>query len=247
MSRTDSVFITISVLLHMLMFSLLPLGRSALSGTPKLTILAVETIPGGTPLGLGSGAPGQAHRITDKPANLKPNPLSGALKLKTSDLPAPLQPVKKKGGQAPQVSHAPSYAEVAGRDRAAMPKIGVNARGEREGDLSEGGLGDGRKAGTATGDPTITGEIGSWGYRPVDWGFPAQLPEEGKLVITLVVGANGLVRSAILKTASGHPEIDEIAISKARSMVFDPPPSNGDQEDRRGEITFNFSFQSGKE
>jgi TonB family protein len=247
MNRNDTLFFPLSVMMHGVFFLILAASQTVHFGTPKVTILTVETVAGLTPLGSGSGAPGQAHRITDQQANLHPSPMSGALKMKSSDLPEPA-PVKKiKGKQAPKVSHAPSFAEVAKRELAGEPKIGQRVRSDREGELSEGGMGDSRKAGTATGDPNISGEIGGRGYHPVDWGFPRQLPEESLLVIDLVVGSNGLVKNAILKRASGHPEIDQLAISKARSMVFDPLPTGADQVDMQGELTFSFSFQPGKE
>lgn len=243
MTRTDSIFFPMSVLLHLVVLSLLALNRMPYTGAPKVTILAVETVPGGTPLGSGSGAPGQAHRITDTPANLKPNPLSGAMKLKTADLPAPQKPVGKKGKITPKISAAQSFAEAAKKDMAARPKIGVEGRSDRGDELSEGGMGDSRKAGTATGDPTITGELGSRGYRPVDWGTLPQLPEESELIITYVVDANGVVKAVKLKRSSGFPEIDQQYISKAKTVVFDPLSGNEEQRDVEGDQKFSYQFR----
>jgi TonB family protein len=129
------------------------------------------------------------------------------------------------------------------KERAALP-IGLDPHAARGGEEpSEGGLGDNRQAGTAEGSPNISGPIGSRGYRYVDWGFPSSLPEESTLVITIVVGPNGLVKSAQLTRASGYPEIDQNAIAKAKSMVFDPLPSNVDQVDVQGSLTFNFQYK----
>jgi TonB family protein len=203
-------------------------------------ILAVETIAGQVPLGSGSGASGEGKVITDTPAN----PFPGAAEPSALRSAVPPVPVKKAVGQKTKVKvmQAPSQAELE-RERAAMP-IGLNPRAVRHGEEpSEGGLGDNRKAGTADGSPSITGAIGSRGYQYVDWGFPSSLPEESTLVITIVVAPSGLVKSAQLTRASGYPEIDQNAISKAKSMVFDPLPSNSDQVDMQGALTFNFQYK----
>lgn len=235
----DSPFIAVSLCLHAIL--LLVLMKASHMAPPNQTvILAVETIAGQVPLGSGSGASGEGRVITNTPAN----PFPGAAD--PSPLRSAVPPVAKDKAAGTKtklkVLQAPSRSDL-DRERAAMP-IGLNPRAVRHGEEpSEGGLGDNRQAGTADGSPSISGPIGSRGYQYVDWGFPSSLPEESTLEITIVVAPNGLVKSALLKRASGYPEIDQNAISKAKSMVFDALPSNVDQVDMQGGLTFNFQYK----
>lgn len=242
MNRKDSLFLLASVALHaLLLWGLANVRGSAPLAPPKVAILTVDTVAGVTPKGEGAGAPGEQRQITNTPPN--PQPVPGSFKLDPRDLPKRNLALKKKAvKQKVKVRQAPSLADLA-REHAAMP-IGVNPREGRDGDeLSEGGMGEGRSAGAPGGQPEISGPIGGRGYRPMDWGFPRQLPEESALKLVIVVAPNGLVKSARLLQASGYSDIDQNAVTRAKSMVFDALPAGVEQVDMEGVLTFSFQYQ----
>jgi TonB family protein len=103
-------------------------------------------------------------------------------------------------------------------------------------------MGEGREAGAPGGQPEVSGPIGGRGFRAVDWGFPRQLPEESTLKIVIVVAPNGTVNSARLLQTSGYADIDQVAITRAKSMIFDPLPAGASQVDMEGTLTFNFQY-----
>jgi TonB family protein len=234
--KRDSPFIAVSVGLHALLLTL----AFTISPKPRLlksVILSVETIPGQIPLGSGSGAEGNSRQITNTP----PNPAVGPVgKDKQPKLADATSAAGRKSNI--KVNRAPSKEDLE-KIRSKFP-IGVKPSRSGSDEPSEGGNGgDNRPAGTATGSPSISGPIGTRGYQYVDWGFPKDLPEESTLVLTIVVSPNGLVKSAQLTRNSGFPEIDQNAISKAKSMVFDPLPSNAEQVDMQGTLTFTFQYR----
>jgi TonB family protein len=238
--RSNSLFFMMSLLLHaLLVLALVKYRGPALSAPPKVAILTVETVSGVTPKGEGAGASGEKREITNAPPN--PQPVPGSFKLQPHELPKkPLQ--KQLSKKQPKVRQAPSLAQLA-KDHALMP-IGLNPRDARQGDeLSEGGMGDGKAAGSAGGQPEISGPIGGRGYRAIDWGFPKQLPEETTLKLVIVVAPNGLVKNAKLLQSSGYAEIDQNAVTRAKSITFDSLPAGVEQVDTEGTLTFNFQFQ----
>ncbi len=234
----DPFFLGVSALAHALLLLVAAglLWRGA--ALPQAAILTVETIQGPIPQGRGSGAPGAAKRMAASPPS-QPSPLARSLDTAQGQLRIAPKPEPRR--HPPHVNPAPSLDQLR-KEEASMP-IGLKPQQANPDQLSQGGLGDAEQPGSQQGAPQITGAIGSRGYRAVDWGFPKDLPEEATLVITITVAPGGLVRNVQLTQASGYPQIDQIAIEKAKSMVFDPLPADAPQVDMQGQLTFNFQYK----
>jgi TonB family protein len=237
-SLKDTLFLALSLGLHALLL-LLTFGMARFAPPPQVAILSVETVSGVTPRGEGSGAPGEKKAITNAPTN--PQPVPGSFKLNPDDMPRQ-KPAKKAASKSKvKVRQAPSLDQLA-KEHAQMP-IGLEPRSDHDSeDLSEGGMGEGRQAGAPGGQPEVSGPIGGRGFRPIDWGFPHQLPEESALRLGITVAPNGLVKSARLLQASGYADIDQVAVSRAKDLIFDPLPAGSEQVDTEGILTFNFQF-----
>lgn len=206
-------------------------------------IFSVETVSGLTPRGEGSGAEGAADRIRNVPAN--PNPLAGGLRLTASDAPVPAPAPRPAAKPAPATAPAPAAPpslDDLQRRYEALP-IGVRPRGERAGEEpSEGGMGNARVAGTENGIIGLDGAIAGRGYRIGDYSFGRPLPEESEVALLVTVSPRGEVLEARIKATSGHPELDQHALSKAREIVFDPVPPTGLQEPVVGTVIFRFEY-----
>src|ERR1035437_92629 len=116
--KNDIPFTGAALALHALLllgaWVSLPQGQEL----PKSIILAVETVPGaGTPLGMGSGAKGDAKVITDKLAS--PQPIASSLKLDSSDLPEKKSVPKAKQAKI-KIRPAPSAADLE-KEHSALP------------------------------------------------------------------------------------------------------------------------------
>jgi TonB family protein len=237
-SLKDTLFLAISLGLHALLL-LLTFGMAHPAAPPQVAILSVETVSGATPRGEGSGAPGEKKAITDAPAN--PQPVPGSFKLNPAEMPRQKQAKKAASRSKVKVRQAPSLDQLA-QEHAQMP-IGLQPRSDHDSeDLSEGGMGEGRQAGAPGGQPQVSGPIGGRGFRPIDWNFPHQLPEESTLRLAITVAPNGLVKSARLLQASGYADIDQNAVSRAKDLIFDPLPAGSEQVDTEGILSFNFQF-----
>jgi TonB family protein len=237
MSPKDTLFLGLSLGLHGLLL-LLTFGMAHPAAPPQVAILSVETVSGVTPRGEGSGAPGEKRAITNAPPN--PQPVPGSFKLDPNELPRQ-KPAAKAVKAKVKVRQAPSLDQLA-KEHAQMP-IGLQPGSDRDsGELSEGGMGEGRQAGAPGGQPEVSGPIGGRGFRPIDWSFPHQLPEESTLRLAITVAPNGLVKSARLLQASGYADIDQNAVSRAKDLIFDPLPAGSAQVDTEGILTFNFQY-----
>jgi TonB family protein len=91
--------------------------------------------------------------------------------------------------------------------------------------------------------PTITGEIATRKYKRIDWKFPKKLPEETELAIEIVVLPSGIIKSVKLLRTSGYPELDNMAISQARNLQFEPIPSSFEQRENVGILFFKFGAE----
>jgi TonB family protein len=91
--------------------------------------------------------------------------------------------------------------------------------------------------------PTITGEIATRKYKRIDWKFPKKLPEETELAIEIVVLPSGIIKSVKLLRTSGYPELDNMAISQARNLQFEPIPSGFEQRENVGILFFKFGAE----
>ena len=224
---------------------LLLLGRAAMQAPPKTTVIfTVETVAGIRPLGQGSGAPGDAARVSNTPAN--PNPLAGGLRLNVDDLPPKLKAPKPANPKAsPKDLKAaqlpPSRGEL--EQRYQQLKIGVDPKDLRSSpELSEGGMGNARLAGAEGGLPGITGPIAGRGHTVPDFSYGKPLPEESEVVVWVNVNARGEVVSSGIKKTSGYPELDQHVLARAREIRFDPLPAGAAQDDQTGTIPFRFEF-----
>ena len=133
--------------LHALL--LLALLRVLSLPKPASTVIfTVETVSGLTPLGAGSGAPGEAPRVSNTPANA--NPLASGLRLNAADAPQLPKPeaarAKPRPKEARPIQLPPSQGDL--EKRYSDLKIGVDPKDLRLGlEPSEGGLGNRKMAG----------------------------------------------------------------------------------------------------
>jgi TonB family protein len=220
------------------------LGSNLVGPAPKTQVIfSVETVSGLTPRGDGSGAEGTASQISNVPAN--PNPLAGGLRLTAADAPVP--PPQPKAQPKPVASSAPVAAAPPSLDDLqqryeALP-IGVRPRDGRSGEEpSEGGMGNARTAGAEGGVLGLDGAIAGRGYRIGDYSFGRALPEESEVALLVTVSPRGEVLEARIKLTSGHPELDQHALTKAREIVFDPVPPTGLQDPVTGTVLFRFEY-----
>lgn len=229
----------ISIALHafLLIFVSVPIFKHEAKRTVLLT---VETVSGLTPLGEGTGVEGTRASLSDTPANA--NPLLGGVKLKMDEVAAPDQAVKAKSKPAPV---PPPSVQDLQKKYESMP-LGLKPRDGRESqELSEGGMGNARKAGSPDGLVGISGAIGGRRFAQPDLSYPGNLPEEAELQVTVLVSPQGEVIEARIEKSSGHPELNQFALGKAREFRFDPLPATEAQENKAGILYFKFQF-SGK-
>ena len=230
--------LALHALVLLLLFKVMSQPRPAAS-----VIFTVETVSGLTPLGAGSGAPGEAPQVSNSPAN--PNPLANGLRLNAADAPQLPQPEKAKTKPRPKearpVQLPPSSGELEKRYNGM--KIGVDPKDLRQGlELSEGGLGNRRMAGAEGGIPGMEGPIAGRGHTVPDFSYGKALPEESEVIVWVTVNARGEVVGAGIKKTSGYIELDNHVLTKAREIRFDPLPSVADQADQTGSIPFRFEF-----
>jgi periplasmic protein TonB len=117
------------------------------------------------------------------------------------------------------------------------------AKGKRTGGgVGQGGSGGGTGSGTGTGTgggaPVSVATIktpakvrGDYGYFSLGKDYPAeakQLGIEGAIKVRLVVDTNGKVTAAVLLNRLGHG-LDEIALTRARAIEFEPARDTNDQ------------------
>lgn len=95
----------------------------------------------------------------------------------------------------------------------------------------------------AGGQPTITGELATRKYKRIGWKFPKKLPEETELAIEIVVLPSGIIKSVKLLRTSGYPELDNMAVSQARNLQFEPIPSGFEQRENIGILFFKFGAE----
>lgn len=226
--------------------ALLALALLRLLSLPKpvsTVIFTVETVSGLTPLGAGSGAPGEAPRASNSPAN--PNPLAGGLRLNADDAPQLPKPeaaqAKPKPKDAKPIQLPPSQGDL--EKRYTDLKIGVDPKNLRLGlEPSEGGLGNKKMAGAEGGIPGMEGPIAGRGHTVPDFSYGKTLPEESEVIVLVTVNARGDVVGAGIKKTSGYLELDNHVLTKAREIRFDPLPSGMDQADQTGTIPFRFEY-----
>jgi protein TonB len=112
--------------------------------------------------------------------------------------------------------------------------------------VGRGGTGTGTGTGTGSGSgsdgppaPMSVATIktkakprGDYGYIDASRDYPPearQLGIEGVIKVKLVVGVDGLVKTAVLLTKLGHG-LDELAIARARTIQFDPARDTDDNQ-----------------
>jgi TonB family protein len=226
-----------SAILHALLlaFVSVPLFQ----GEAKRTVLlTVETVSGVTPLGEGTGVEGTHTGITDVPPNA--NPLLNGVKLKMDEIAAPT-----KADKPHKTSHAPNLPESIQdlqKKYESMP-LGLKPREGRDSqDLSEGGMGNSSKAGSPDGLVNTSGAIAGRRFAPPDLNYPGNLPEEAEVQVTVVVNAQGEVKTANIEKSSGYPDLNQFALTKSREFRFDPLAPGETQEDKTGILYFKFQY-----
>jgi TonB family protein len=236
MGRDEWIARGISTALHaaLLIFVSVPVFKHEAKRTVLLT---VETVSGLTPLGEGSGVEGTRAIITDVPANA--NPLAAGLKLKMDEVAAPASQAKPAAKPA---QARPQSVQDVQKKYESMP-LGLSPREGRESqELSEGGMGNARKAGSPDGLVGVGGAIGGRRFAAPDLSYPGNLPEEAELQVSVVVSPQGEVLEARVDKSSGYPELNQFALSKTREFRFDPLPAVETQENKNGILYFKFQF-----
>lgn len=237
-ARDEWIARGVSIALHALLFAFvtIPIFKPEAKRTVLLT---VETVVGVTPLGEGTGVEGTRSNVTDTPANA--NPLLNGVKLKMDETAAPVLPAKAKAKPRPAVVAPPSVQDVE-KKYENMP-LGLKPRDGRESqELSEGGMGNSRKAGSPDGLVGISGDIGGRRFAAPDLAYPGNLPEEAELQVTVAVSPQGEVLEARIEKSSGYPELNQFALTKAREFRFDALPPAQTQENKTGILYFKFQF-----
>lgn len=92
----------------------------------------------------------------------------------------------------------------------------------------------------AGGQPSISGDLATRKYKKIQWKFPPKLPEETELAIEISVLPNGIIKYVKLIRTSGYPELDNMAVSQARSLQFEPLPPSAEQKENIGILLFKF-------
>ncbi len=92
----------------------------------------------------------------------------------------------------------------------------------------------------AGGQPSISGDLATRKYRKIEWKFPKKLPEETELAIEISVMPNGIIKYVKLIRTSGYPELDNMAVSQARALQFEPLPPDTEQKENVGILLFKF-------
>jgi len=168
--------------------------------------------------------------------------LAGGLNLKVSDAPVPAQPKEaiKAAAQTKPVASVPSLQDVQ-KQHESLP-IGLKPRhSEGAEEPSEGGMGNGMKAGVE-GGLDMQGAIAGRKYYPGDYSYGKPLPGESEVVILVVVNPKGEVVLASVKRTSGYPDLDMHALSKARDIKFEALPPGVAQENAAGTVPFRFEY-----
>jgi TonB family protein len=203
-------------------------------------LLTVETVPGLTPRGEGTGVEGTRPSLNDNPANA--NPLLTGVKLKMDETVSPLKTSRAKA----RAAKLPLTAKDISEKYKSLP-IGINTRDGREGqDLSEGGMGNARKAGSPDGLVEVGGAIGGRKYAAPVLDYPGNLPEESELQITVLVTPQGDVIEARVTRSSGYPELNQFYLAKAREFRFESLPPAQTQENVSGTLYFRFQYGKAK-
>jgi TonB family protein len=204
---------------------------------PRIEMIEVKVDP--PPVIKPAAAPIQ------KPAE-PPPPIKEAPRVRTR---APEPEVPPPPAQPPPTR--PTDSQSGGDPVVAMPDIAPAATGvavatgkRTTGHVGRGGSGGGTGAGSGAGsaDPppppvsiaTIKTRAlpkGDYGYIDAGKDYPAaarQLGIEGAIRVKLVVDAKGKVSSAVLLNRLGHG-LDELALSRAQKIEFDPAKDTDDK------------------
>ncbi|MDQ3300179.1 MAG: TonB family protein, partial [Myxococcota bacterium] len=144
----------------------------------------------------------------------------------------------------PPTDVAPGGSDVVRMDDIAPAARGVPvAPGKPKGPVGRGGSGGGTGAGQGEGAGEVAVPVsvatiktramprGDYGYFNTGADYPAearQLGIQGAIRVRLVVDAAGKVTSATLLNRLGHG-LDELALSRARTIVFDPAKDTDDR------------------
>lgn len=65
-------------------------------------------------------------------------------------------------------------------------------------------------------------------------------PEDGRVVLLVDIGADGLVATAVVDQSSGNPRLDEAALAAIRKARFKPYMRNGVAYPARAKVPFDF-------
>ncbi|MES2201084.1 MAG: TonB family protein [candidate division FCPU426 bacterium] len=236
-TRDDRIASGVSLAIHSLLLLLL-IGLPVFGRKEgRQVLLVVETIPGYTPLGSGTGVAGDTRKISDTPANS--NPLSAGIKLAMNEVAAAEDNSKAK----PKVKTLkPPAASDLSKTYEKM-KLGIDPRqGRRSEELSEGGMGNQIKAGTEDGIPGLSAAAGGRGYTPIDLSYPGGLPEESECTIIFTVNPRGEVVEVRLERTSGYLGLDEHILSRARQIAFAQLPSSVPQENQTVRLHVSFKY-----
>ncbi len=88
--------------------------------------------------------------------------------------------------------------------------------------------------------PSISGDLATRKYKKIQWKFPPKLPEETELAIEISVLPNGIIKYVKLVRTSGYPELDNMAVTQARSLQFEALPPDAEQKENIGILLFKF-------
>ncbi len=236
--RDDRIARIISLCLHALLLAFLVAAPLVNTGAGHQVLLVIETIPGNTPLGSGTGVAGSVPHISDVPANQ--NPLSTGIKLKMDEVAS----AKEKAHRIPPRPSAqrPLTANDLSKTYEKL-KLGIDPhRGRQSDELSEGGMGNQMPAGTEDGIPGLKAAAGGRGYTPVDLSYPGNLPEETENAILFTVDPSGQVVEARLERTSGYLNLNEHILSRARMIRFAPLAPSAVQENQTVRLSVSFKF-----
>jgi TonB family protein len=222
--KTTGASFTLAVVFHGALA--LTLGFMALSHLqPATDPLLIEVTLQGTsaPLSTTEGVKASGEVVAPKQEDKDQSPAMTAEQLKTWQAQRRQQMIKE-------------LSETRGR-----VKIGSTAQELRKHNT---GLAQGRGAG-AYGQPgspkgtlSLTGAIASRGFQEPDFSsLKSLITEETQLRLNLVVSPSGEVKQASLFETSGFPYVDSKALDIARTITFDPLPSDWKQEDQSGVLT----------
>lgn len=115
-----------------------------------------------------------------------------------------------------------------------------NLAEEEKEEVSEDFIADSDGEVVAGGQPTISGDLATRKYKKIQWKFPPKLPEETELAIEISVLPNGIIKYVKLIRTSGYPELDNMAVTQARNLQFEPLPPAAEQKENIGILLFKF-------